>query len=105
MSILVLWENPLLPIEDRLQIAITEIERLRKLNESKETLYKIKENALLSIQMLDPQYDSDNGMNEWGEADCFRQAKKIASDALWTVNIATHQCSLERRSSKPIPAP
>jgi hypothetical protein len=34
--------------------------------------------ALNKIANLDPEFDSDEGFNEWGEADCFIQAQKIA---------------------------
>jgi ribosomal protein L16 Arg81 hydroxylase len=39
-----------------------------------ETLRK----ALNKIANLDPKFDSDEGFNEWGEADCFIKAQKIA---------------------------
>ena len=45
-----------------------------KLAEQFETLRK----ALNKIAKLDPKFDSDEGFNEWGEADCFRKAQKIA---------------------------
>ena len=38
--------------------------------------------ALEKIQDLDPCKDTDEGYNEWGEAACFRLARKEASDAL-----------------------
>ena len=38
--------------------------------------------ALLKIGGLDPAVDSDEGHNEWGEADCFRQAQSIANAAI-----------------------
>lgn len=38
--------------------------------------------ALERISSLDPDKDSDEGYNEWGEADCFRQARRIAIGAL-----------------------
>jgi len=44
-------------------------------------IVKLKE-ALEKIANLDPNYDSTEGYNEWGEADCFNQAQKIASEAL-----------------------
>lgn len=34
--------------------------------------------ALEAILALDPEKDSPEGMNEWGEADCFRKAQDIA---------------------------
>lgn len=40
------------------------------------------EAALLKIANLDPETDSIKGFNEWGEADCFNQAKDIAREAL-----------------------
>lgn len=50
------------------QQAQDEIERLRA--------------ALKSIAELHPDKDSDEGFNEWGEADCFRKAQTIAGAAL-----------------------
>lgn len=38
--------------------------------------------ALKLIAELDPLVDSDEGYNECGEADCFRQAQMIARSAL-----------------------
>ena len=38
--------------------------------------------ALERINALDPLIDSDEGYNEWGEADCYRQARHLASEAL-----------------------
>ena len=42
----------------------------------------VERNALNKIIDLDPDKDSDKGFNEWGEADCFRRAQKIAKEAL-----------------------
>jgi len=38
--------------------------------------------ALKKIAAIDAEKDSEHGWNEWGEADCFQQAKIIARDAL-----------------------
>ena len=38
--------------------------------------------ALQSIANLDPKYDSNDGLNEWGCAECFHKAKEIANEAL-----------------------
>jgi hypothetical protein len=38
--------------------------------------------ALERIAALDPETDSEDGMNEWGEADCFGKAQEIAKQAL-----------------------
>lgn len=38
--------------------------------------------ALERIRDLDPAKDSDEGSNEWGEADCFHHAQKFAREAL-----------------------
>jgi len=38
--------------------------------------------ALEKISELDAAKDSEEGWNEWGEADCFRQAQEIARAAL-----------------------
>jgi len=38
--------------------------------------------ALEAINDLDPNTDSDEGYNEWGEADCFGQAQKLSRTAL-----------------------
>ncbi len=42
--------------------------------------------ALHLIAELDPLNDSDEGYNEWGEADCFRQAQIIARSALASID-------------------
>ena len=36
--------------------------------------------ALEKISNLDPHTDSDEGFNEWGEAECFNKAKAIARE-------------------------
>jgi len=41
------------------------------------------EHALHDIYMLNPETDSPEGMNEWGEAECFNKAKVIAEKALF----------------------
>lgn len=38
--------------------------------------------ALVEIEGLSPDVDSDNGFNEWGWADCAHKAKSIAKEAL-----------------------
>ena len=38
--------------------------------------------ALTAIAALDPDKDSDEGLNEWGEADCFDMAQALARNAL-----------------------
>lgn len=38
--------------------------------------------ALTTIAELDPEKDSDEGYNEWGEADCFKQAVTLAQAAI-----------------------
>lgn len=38
--------------------------------------------ALNKIYKLHPEMNSPEGFNEWGEADCFRQAQEIARKAL-----------------------
>ena len=38
--------------------------------------------GLENIRDLDPSVDSDEGYNEWGEADCFRQGQRMARQAL-----------------------
>jgi hypothetical protein len=38
--------------------------------------------ALEQIAALHPDKDSDEGYNEWGEAECFRKAQRIANKAL-----------------------
>lgn len=42
--------------------------------------------ALQRIKDLDPEEDSKQGFNEWGEADCFNQAQTIAEEALAAIN-------------------
>jgi hypothetical protein len=41
--------------------------------------------ALQAIADLDAR-DSDEGFNEWGEADCFHKAQKIANNILSAAN-------------------
>jgi hypothetical protein len=38
--------------------------------------------ALMKIRDLDPNLDTDEGFNEWGEAKCFQLAKDAARAAL-----------------------
>lgn len=38
--------------------------------------------ALARIVALDPEKDSPEGRNEWGEADCFNKAQDIAREGL-----------------------
>ena len=47
--------------------------------------YQECERALKQIAGLDPAVDSEDGMNEWGEADCFQQAQIIARRVLATI--------------------
>jgi len=55
-------------LHKKLQPLEAEIERLRA--------------ALQRIAELHPETDSEEGNNEWGEADCFNQAQKLAHDAI-----------------------
>jgi len=75
-----------------INLVITEAERLAlellapvgefptptKLESEAAALLRAQAAALLSIAALDPTKDSDEGYNEWGEADCFRKAQEIA---------------------------
>jgi hypothetical protein len=61
-----------IPLMDK---AADELDRLQAENEA---LRK----ALDRIAALDPSVDSDQGWNEWGEADCFDKAQEIAKAAL-----------------------
>ena len=47
--------------------------------------YTVLLNALQCIAALDPA-TTDSGFNEWGEAECFRQAVEIAARALEAYN-------------------
>jgi hypothetical protein len=47
--------------------------------------------ALEKIAALDAAKDSDEGWNEWGEADCFRKARRIAKKALEDVSIEVRE--------------
>lgn len=38
--------------------------------------------ALEKIKTLDPGKDSSQGFNEWGEAECFNLAQRLATEAL-----------------------
>jgi hypothetical protein len=53
--------------------------------------------ALKAIAALNPSDDSEEGFNEWGEADCFRQAQTIARAAL-----ALNQAPAEKLSDEQI---
>jgi hypothetical protein len=44
-------------------------------------LYK-RTDALTQIAALDAAKDSEEGWNEWGEAECFHKAQEIARKAL-----------------------
>jgi hypothetical protein len=44
--------------------------------------------ALQAIVDLDPSKDSEEGFNEWGEAECFRLAQDIAGAALRLSDVA-----------------
>ena len=57
--------------DERLKDAVAremEIERLRA--------------ALRTISELHPDKDSDEGYNEWGEAECFGKAKELSNAAM-----------------------
>ena len=53
-------------------------ERSEKFMNAMRYLEFLYEEALLRIANLDPEKDSEDGFNEWGESDCFRQAQAIA---------------------------
>ena len=38
--------------------------------------------TLLVIAAMNPEVDSAEGFNEWGEAECFNKAQALARDAL-----------------------
>lgn len=38
--------------------------------------------ALRKIEKLDPEVDTDQGFNEWGQAECFEKSQHIAKEAL-----------------------
>lgn len=43
--------------------------------------------ALVKITELDPEKDSTEGYNEWGEAECFNKAQKLAREVLFDGNL------------------
>lgn len=43
---------------------------------------EVAEKALLTISELDPEKDSDEGYNEWGQAECYYKAKALAHEAI-----------------------
>ncbi len=55
-------------LQARVEALTGEVERLRS--------------YLQRIADLNPEEDSENGFNEWGEADCFRVAQNCARAAL-----------------------
>lgn len=56
-------------------------------SELKNSEAMIYREALEQISDLNAERDSDEGWNEWGESDCFRQAQQIAKDALRAARI------------------
>jgi hypothetical protein len=48
----------------------------------RETIEQQLRAALRRIADLNPEYDSSEGHNEWGEAECFTKAQTIAREAL-----------------------
>jgi hypothetical protein len=45
-------------------------------------ILEIYEDALKKIAEMDAERDSVEGYNEWGEADCFNQARELAQRTL-----------------------
>lgn len=50
-----------------------------------ESLLREAREALEKISNLDPEKDTTEGYNEWGQADCFMKAQDIADKALFNM--------------------
>lgn len=68
-----LWARELVKRDDALATSRAEVEGLR--------------HAVEKIANLDPRDDSQMGWNEWGCAECFHKASKIAKDAMESGNV------------------
>ena len=55
------------------------LDSIQRMGEADKARIAELEAAIKTIAELDPEKDSDEGYNEWGEADCFNQAQIIAS--------------------------
>lgn len=62
-------------------MSIELLETIARVEKADAEIVRLKE-ALERIVSLNPSEDSSEGYNEWGEADCFNQAQKIANEAL-----------------------
>lgn len=57
--------------------------RQAMLNGQRSSMYRA---VLEKIAALDAAKDSEEGLNEWGEADCFTQAQELAKVALGAID-------------------
>ena len=76
------------------------------LREGRSELMQMRERMLdlyaaQQIAAIDPATDSEEGFNEWGEADCFGQAQAVARTALSTVGSAGHAAASTQKPNSP----
>lgn len=64
------------------QANISNLESLQKMVEKLDADRTMLLEALQKIKKLDPEFDSDEGFNEWGQAHCFIQCQEIAGKAI-----------------------
>lgn len=68
---------------DRLDLPLERVKAFEQLETLRVENEKLRK-ALKKIADLDPETDTDEGYNEWGEAACFVIAKDVANAAMTT---------------------
>ena len=61
-----------------IKVSEAALDSIQRMGESDKARIAELEAAMKLIAELHPEKDSDEGYNEWGEADCFNQAQIIA---------------------------
>ena len=64
--------------EEKLEKQYSPYKKIEELQRENEELRK----AVAYIAALDPEKDSEEGFNEWGETDCFRMSQSVAKAVL-----------------------
>jgi hypothetical protein len=62
-----------------IKVSEAALDSIQRMGEADKARIAELEAAIKTIAELDPEKDSHEGYNEWGEADCFNQAQIIAS--------------------------
>ena len=83
-GIICAFDEGFAPSEQDAELIARSPEMAAELESLKATQRELVE-ALSKIANLDAHEDSDEGFNEWGEADCFHQARDCARAALQRV--------------------